>query len=195
MSLASGAVVQRRRIATSGVELHKNDHKKFSDLMNKVISESDPKSKQQLFEEMRTTVSKHLHAEEHTMYPMLKEKGYHEDGLNHHKEMKTELDRLDAMKVNDPKFNEVMKNLLKVTTTHSDEEENQIFPALIKNYGDIVAQGIIGAPILAKIIGPTHGHADAPYQPPLNFVTGPVVSAVDHVKDAVNKVTGGDKKY
>ncbi|MET0283654.1 MAG: hemerythrin domain-containing protein [Polyangiales bacterium] len=118
------------------------DHRKFEQLLDKIISESksDNDSWKTHLDELRREVIAHAHAEESVLYNALREEGESQKlvahGYGEHAMAETEIRTLGLAKLVDITWTGLAEKLAKDLRHHIQEEESEIFAAARKVFSD-----------------------------------------------------------
>jgi len=174
------------------VQLIKEDHSYFSKLYDSFKSERDTSEKQNLGWTIVRQLSLHSGAEEVALYPSLRT--IFNDGneladrcLKEHAEVKEKLYQLDNLKVDDPKYDPLMDEVIKETKQHITEEE-QILDRLQRQTTKETLMSYGWRFIQAKKIAPTRPHPSAPDKPPFNIPANMGARVVDELRDATRTI-------
>jgi len=177
------------------VELLMQQHQHIRDLFAAVGEGSNPKIKQQQFEELRRFLAVHETAEELVTHPRARMadggSGVVDARLEEENTSKALLASLDGMNVDDPGFGPKFEAPKKAVLDHAVAEERDEFP-LLSQYGDpdqlaLMAQAIRAA----EAIAPTHPHPCVGSAMTSNLMAGPLASVLDRTRDAVSEALRG----
>jgi iron-sulfur cluster repair protein YtfE (RIC family) len=115
-------------------ELLKHDHDAVKQLFAECESSESAEDKLDVFEEIREQLLIHARIEEEIFYPAVKKtnsggaKSEIDEALREHQQVKTMLEKLDAMAAEaDAEFAETLRTLSKNVQHHVQEEESEIF--------------------------------------------------------------------
>lgn len=151
-----------------------------------------PENRKDLADHVIAELVRHSVAEEQFMYPAARkhlqngdEVADHE--LEEHAEAEQIMKELEACDATDPKFNQLVGELIKEVRHHIEEEEGDLLPKLraacgkeqLIDLGDKVAR--------AKRIAPTRPHPWAPDRPPVNLILAPGTAFIDKIRDALSQ--------
>jgi hemerythrin superfamily protein len=175
------------------VTLLENDHKVVERLFGRYESLEGGRTaeKKEIVQEIIRELSIHAAIEEQVLYPGVREAlpdgdSLAEEALEEHKEAKDVLSDLDGMEPSDPGFDAKVKSLIADVRHHVEEEEDEMFPKLRSAVSQAKLDGMGEQMERAKGMAPTRPHPHAPDQPPGNVAAGPVVGAVDRLRDTVS---------
>ncbi len=112
----------------------KQDHKKLTQLFNEVLHTSSRsiKTRENLFEEIKSLLNHHARTEEDILYPILKDISTSHlqtaESYEEHHLMKTVLKELNTWQKNNDDWLGKMKTLKDLVEHHAQEEEKSLFP-------------------------------------------------------------------
>jgi hemerythrin-like domain-containing protein len=132
---------------------------------------------------------RHANAEEQYLYPAARR--YLADGdevanreLAEHRAAERLMNDLMSTDVEHPEFDALVARLVDRIREHIRGEE-ELMLAPLRAACDPETLVALGTEVIsAKMLGPTRPHPSAPHRPPLNKVTAPIVSLLDHAVDA-----------
>ncbi|WP_187107732.1 hemerythrin domain-containing protein [Sphingomonas xanthus] len=138
-----------RKLAVQGLSASKGDwseslaaeHTAVEKLFDAMLAtdDGDKYKRALLLTQLSHALDKHAYAEEHVIYPKLRETGdesFAEHLENDHGAVKEFLYRLSKMSSEDPAWRETVGAFRNVVLLHAEEEEKQIFPALRAKLSD-----------------------------------------------------------
>jgi hemerythrin superfamily protein len=138
-----------------------------------------------------TELVRHSVAEEMYMYPAARKAlpdgdqlADHE--LEEHAEAEEVMKAIEGTEATDPKFDEMVRQLIKDIRHHLKDEETDLLPKLraacdterLRDLGEKFAR--------AKRMAPTRPHPSAPDRPPANKILGPGMGLIDRVRDGLS---------
>ncbi|MQA09806.1 MAG: hemerythrin domain-containing protein [Pseudonocardiaceae bacterium] len=145
----------------------------------------------QLAEHAIAELVRHSVAEEQFMYPAIRERLTNGDEIADHEiEEHSQAERvmkdLQGREPTDPKFDQLLRELIKDVRHHVEEEEWDILPRLraacaadeLHDLGDKVLR--------AKQIAPTRPHPAAPDRLPANLILDPGAGLIDKIRDGLS---------
>jgi hemerythrin-like domain-containing protein len=117
----------------NAIELLKADHEKVSEIFEKLedTTESDEKTRTELFTKLKQELDLHAHIEETIFYPVLKKAEETRDitmeGIQEHHVVKVLLGELNSMKAGSEVWTAKLKVLKENVEHHVEEEEDDMF--------------------------------------------------------------------
>jgi len=130
-------------------------------------------------------VARHTVAEEIVLLPYMEKHLLADvsENLRENLAVKELLSKLEALKVFNPEFDIVARDLMKHLEEHSSKFENVEFPHLVKSV-DVVNLNRLGEKYNRyKNVVPTRPHLSAPNKPPFETIVGFFTMPVDKFKD------------
>lgn len=118
----------------SPFKLLKEDHKRVAKLFKEIESAGERaiKTKQNLFDELRTELTQHMELEETEVYPVLEEQDKTKDmaleGIEEHAVCKRLIEEIGAEEAGSEVWEAKIKVLKENVEHHVDEEEEEMFP-------------------------------------------------------------------
>ena len=115
-------------------QLLKQDHRKLSQLFNEVLHTSNRsiKTRENLFEEIKSLLDHHAQTEEDILYPVLKDISSSHlqtaEAYEEHHLMEIVLKELNTWQKNNDDWLGKMKTLKELVEHHATEEEKMLFP-------------------------------------------------------------------
>jgi hypothetical protein len=176
---------------TDAIALIKQDHREVKELFNRFekAGETAHKEKRRLVDQMITELSRHAVIEEQILYPWAREYIDQSDdevleAIEEHHVVKWLLWELEDLSPTDERFDAKVTVMMEAVRHHMEEEEGELLSDLrdvatraeLLDLGDGLQQ--------AKRRAPTRPHPRSPDTPPGNIVAAPIVSALDHARDA-----------
>jgi hemerythrin superfamily protein len=167
------------------------DHRVFESVFVELEMSGDPRLRRDLVEHVIAELVRHSVAEEQYLYPTARkalpdgdEVADHE--IEEHAEAEKVMKALDGTDVTDPKFDELLSELIADIRHHLDEEEGDLLPRL-RNACDAEDLRELGKKFQqSKKMAPTRPHPSAPDRPPANKILGPGVGLIDRMRDALS---------
>lgn len=118
------------------LELLKKDHDHVNALFKNLSTADSKERKRGIFENIRSELERHTHAEETVFYPALKKfdqfKELIEESYNDHRIVKDLLIQIEASLSNMEEFDSKTSELQDNVEHHVEEEENELFPQVRK---------------------------------------------------------------
>jgi hemerythrin superfamily protein len=167
---------------------HREVEKVFTELENRTGSSDH---RRQLVDHVIAELVRHSVAEEMFMYPAARKAlpdgdqvADHE--IAEHAEAEEVMKELEGVEGTDPRFDQLVHNLITDVRHHIEEEENKLLPRLGESCSaDELRE--LGAKVLrAKKIAPTRPHPSAPDKPPANLILAPGAGLIDRMRDALS---------
>ncbi|PJK29917.1 hemerythrin domain-containing protein [Minwuia thermotolerans] len=120
------------------IDILKEDHRRVQGVIDDILAttENSEKTREELFEKIKTDLELHTSFEEEVFYPEArKATGMDEeirDDLKEHKEADQMLDKLSAMSVTSDRWMKELRNLKDALEHHIEDEQGELFPATEK---------------------------------------------------------------
>jgi hemerythrin-like domain-containing protein len=181
----------RRPARQDAIALLKADHREVEDLFKRFERAGDGahRQKRKLVDQMIEALSRHASIEERVLYPWAREYIEDEDdtvleSLEEHHVVKWLLWELEDLDPKDERFDAKVTVMAENVRHHVKEEEEELFSDLrdVATRGELLELG--DALRKAKDDAPTRPHPRDADSPPLNVLTAPVASALDHARNA-----------
>jgi hemerythrin superfamily protein len=147
--------------------------------------------RRQLVDHVIAELVRHSVAEEQYLYPATRDALPDGDDIADHEvaehaEAEQTMKELDGLDAADPRFDQLLGELMEQIRHHVEEEESTLFPRLrlacdearLRQLGEQISK--------AKEWAPTRPHPGAPDQPPMNKILGPGMGLVDRLRDALS---------
>lgn len=173
------------------VQLIEHDHRSLERLFGRMehsLARGDEQGAAATLRQVVRALSIHAAIEEQFLYPALRGAKSDETilyAVEEHHAVKLTLAELEATPAVDPRFATKARLLMRHVREHVKEEERDLLPAIERTL-DPDQRRELGATLSnAKLLSPTRPHPTAPEAPPANLLAGPVVGALDRVRDAV----------
>jgi hypothetical protein len=134
--------------------------------------------------------SQHEAAEEEYFWPTVRERLADGDSLAdqaiaQEQEAKETLTRLDKLDADEDEFDRLVEAFIPAARRHIEFEETRVWPGLREALSPAESQDLGEKLSQAKERGPTRPHPHTPASPAVLRSAGPVVAAVDKLRDAV----------
>jgi len=167
------------------------DHREVEAVFAEIEESSDPRLRRELVEHVIAELVRHSVAEEQYLYPTARkvlpdgdEIADHE--LAEHAEAEELMKALENTDATEPRFDELVRELIQDVRHHLEEEESDLLLRLraacdaeeLRELGRKFEQ--------SKKIAPTRPHPSAPDRPPANKILGPGIGLIDRVRDALS---------
>lgn len=194
---ASGARRPSRPARTDAIAVLKHDHRELEDLFKRFERAGDGafKQKRKLVDEMIVELSRHASIEEQILYPWAREYIDQSDdevleALEEHHVVKWLLWELEDLDPGDERFDAKVTVMMGNVRHHVKEEESELFSDL-RDVGTRAELLDLGDALrAAKKHAPTRPHPRGADTPPINVMTAPIASALDHARDVGKDVVG-----
>lgn len=178
-------------IATDLVSVVTADHraveKVFAELEN---GRQSPDRRRELADHVTAELVRHAVAEEQYLYPTARKALKDGDELvdrdiAEHERAERTMKDLERLPPENPRFEELLRDLISTMRHHFQDEESTLLPRLnaactpdeLRELGEKVLH--------AKKMAPTHPHPAAPDRPPANRLLTPGVAFIDKIRDAL----------
>lgn len=164
-------------------------HELARELMNQ-LSSCPADERDELFRPLVRLLAVHETAEEMAVYPALRRLGPEgqrlaDARLAEEDQAKKDLAGLETLGVDDPMFISSFLMLREAVERHAQAEEREVFPMLAERMSVDELDAMGRRISMAESVAPTHAHRAAPESNIGNMVTGPMVSIIDRVRDAL----------
>ena len=167
------------------------DHRAVEQVFQELESGSDsPEHRRDLTDHVIAELVRHSVAEEHYLYPATRKAlsdgdqiADHE--LSEHSEAERTMKELDGLDPNDPRFGELLGQLMTEVRHHVKDEEEDLVPRLREACSETELTELGEQIVRAKESAPTRPHPTAPKKPPMNKVLDPGAGMVDRMRDAL----------
>jgi hemerythrin-like domain-containing protein len=177
------------------VDLLSADHREFDRIfteLEQLRGRTDSASvtrKRDLVDEVTIGLVKHSVAEETQVYPRVEkqvDKEEAEHAKEEHAEAEETMKRLERLDADDPAFDDAVAELIREIRHHVQEEESRMFTELRATFSreDLIEMARKVESV--KKLAPTRPHPLTPNEPGVRMAVGPVVSLLDHLRDAVS---------
>lgn len=169
-----------------------DDHRAFEAAFRELESGAGtPEHRKDLADHVVAELVRHSVAEEQFMYPAARKHLSHGDELADHEieeHAKAEeiMKDLEGCEATDPRFDQLVGQLVADVRHHIEEEEDDLLPKLNAacSAEELVS---LGEKVeAAKKVAPTRPHPAAPDRPPANLVLAPGTAFIDKIRDALS---------
>jgi hemerythrin superfamily protein len=166
------------------------DHREVESIFA-VLEGAEPRSQPELVEHVIAELVRHSVAEEQYLYPAAREAL--EDGdkladheLEEHAEAEEVMKQIEKAGADDPRYDELVRELIKDIRHHIGDEENDLLPKL-RQACSAEQLGELGEKFRrTKKTAPTRPHPMAPDKPPANKILAPGAGLIDRLRDALS---------
>ena len=177
------------------VEYLITDHRALEHLLDELEDAERPDDREELREQVRVKLSRHMSAEETVLFPMIREElaGVDDDvrhevleKLEEHHVLKTVLDELVGLDLDDERFAAKTEVLAEQVEHHHEEEEDDLFPLLREHLRQDRLVAMADALREAEEAAPTHPHPSLPDEGTAAKVAQKAAGVVDQARDQVS---------
>jgi hemerythrin-like domain-containing protein len=135
--------------------------------------------------------SRHEAAEEQYFWPAVREQlgngnQLADQAIAQETEAREVLDQIDKREASTPDFSRLVGELIPAARQHIEFEESQVWPGMRQALSPQQAQELGEKISKAEDRGPTRPHPNTPASPAALRTAGPVVAAIDKLRDAVS---------
>lgn len=177
------------------VELLSADHREFDRIFTELeglFGQRDPdvlRRKRALVDEVTIGLVKHSVAEETQVYPTVEQQVDREEAehaKHEHAEAEETMKRLERMDPGDPQFDIEVAALVGEIRHHVEHEESRMFTELRATFTRDRLVEMARDVERVKALAPTRPHPNTPNEGAVRAVAGPLVSLLDHLRDAAS---------
>lgn len=148
-------------------------------------------ARKEVAEQLVISSSQHEAAEEQYFWPAVRNQlgngnQLADQAIAQETEAKEVLDRIDKLDAGDAEFSQLVTEFIPAARQHIEFEESQVWPDLRQALSPQQAQELAEKIRKAEERGPTRPHPGTPASPAALKTAGPVVAAVDKLRDAVS---------
>jgi iron-sulfur cluster repair protein YtfE (RIC family) len=122
----------------NALELLKEDHQKVQELFDQVKATENERQHKQLYKKIKTELETHTYIEEQVLYPALKKheefKSIVLEAFEEHLQVKTLLRNMDRLSDGNERFDAKLMVLIDNVEHHVEEEENEMFKKVKKQF-------------------------------------------------------------
>ncbi|SMD24641.1 hemerythrin domain-containing protein [Lentzea albidocapillata] len=165
------------------------DHREVEQVFTELAHENNPEIRRQLTDHVIAELVRHSVAEEQYLYPTAREVLADGDKIadheiKEHAEAEQLMKRLEDVDASDPRFDQLLSELMSSIRHHLRDEEGDLLPRLAEHCDQAKLCDLGEKFERAKKIAPTHPHPAAPDRPPANKILAPGAGLIDRVRDA-----------
>ena len=172
------------------VDLLTADHHEVAALIAEIWETQEDDRRRDLADTVISELVRHSVAEEMYVYPAMKE--HFPDGeetvehdIAEHKELESTMKELETVRPDDPRFDELVRQLETTLADHVADEEAEQFPRLRAHVPQEELIEIGRKVETAKKLAPTRPHPSAPNNEVFHKLAGPGVGLVDRLRDTL----------
>ena len=180
------AAHRREDIGPDAVRLLTDQHDQIRRLFGSwdQLSTRASKRKEDLVRELITILVKHAKIEEQVFYPAVAsevagQERLIEESLEEHHAMELLLSELDRMRPESERFHAKVTVVKELLVHHLDEEEQDLFPAVVDGMSERRRRELGSAMLTAWHLAPTRPHPHAPSTPPGNLIAAIPATVID----------------
>jgi hemerythrin superfamily protein len=178
------------------VDILTTDHREVQELIAQIWATPDPERRRDLADTIISELVRHSVAEEMFVYPAMKDHLPNGDeAVEHdtaeHKELERTMKDLEGLKGDDPRFEELLRQLETTLVDHVQDEETEQFPQLRARVPREKLVELAGKVETAKKAAPTRPHPNSPNNELFHKMVGPGVGLVDRLRDKLSGRTTG----
>jgi hemerythrin superfamily protein len=166
------------------------DHREVEAVFDEIEASGDARMRRELVEHVIAELVRHSVAEEEYLYPTARKVlpdgdkiADHE--LEEHAEAEQVMKNIESTDAADPRFDELVGELIADIRHHLKDEEEDLLPKLRKKCSQQDLRDLGEKFQRAKRMAPTRPHPSAPDKPPANKILGPGVGLIDKMRDAL----------
>jgi len=148
-------------------------------------------ARKEVAEQLVIASSRHEAAEEQYFWPAVREQlgngnQLADQAIAQESEAKEVLDKIDKLEASDPDFSRLVTEFVPAARQHIEFEESQAWPDMRQALSPQQAQELGEKITKAEERGPTRPHPSTPASPAALKTAGPVVAAIDKLRDAMS---------
>jgi hemerythrin superfamily protein len=172
------------------VGLIHSQHTEIAGLLSRVVAETGPE-RESRFGDLRRLVAVHETAEQEVIYPVLRSLGGEARHIADARAAEEAegvklLSRLEALDPNSAEFLDVFNDFRSAVARHSHAEEDEVLPLLLSTQDADRRRQMAEMFATAEQAAPTHAHPHAGTSAVAHVITGPALTIMDHVRDALH---------
>lgn len=178
-------------MAMDAVTLITTDHRNVEALFEQALAPGGSEERARVVGQIIRELSMHAVVEEMLLYPAARRsvpdgERLADESLDEHQDVKEMLAQLDGMDADDDRVTTLITDLQDAVTSHAQEEETELLPALESALGVAAMESLGKRMERAKAAAPTRPHPHAPNTPPGNVIVGIPTGMVDRMRDALD---------
>lgn len=168
-----------------------SDHREVEDAFQELERESGtPEYRRRLVDHVISELVRHSVAEEQFMYPAARRHLENGDELADHEiaehaEAERVMKDLEDLSATEPRFEELLRELMTDVRHHIEDEEKDLLPKLQRACSPEQLRDLGEKVVRAKTFAPTRPHPSAPDKPPANLILDPGAGLIDRLRDAL----------
>ncbi|PRX43687.1 hemerythrin HHE cation binding domain-containing protein [Prauserella shujinwangii] len=166
-----------------------NDHREVEQVFTELErGGGDSRHRRALVDHVIAELVRHSVAEEQYMYPAARKNLANGDQVADHEiaehaEAEQLMKQLEDLDPDDPKFEQLLGELMGAIRHHVEDEENDLLPKLRNALSEEELRELGQQVVKAKERAPTRPHPGAPDKPPANRILDPGAGLIDRMRD------------
>lgn len=170
-------------------------HREVDRAFDEFTATTDPQRRKEIARQVIHDLSVHAGIEEFAFYPTVKDAlpelaDEIDHDLEEHAEAKQLLGDLQGMNPSQEEFDTTFRRLISDIRHHVEEEESDLFPKVRDALTEQELRDLGEAMMELQSKVPTRPHPRAPQEPPANTALGPIVGALDRLRDGIRERAG-----
>ncbi|WP_216207389.1 hemerythrin domain-containing protein [Amycolatopsis aidingensis] len=179
---------QNRDLISVITEDHRAVERVFTELESRSGS---PQHRRDLADHVIAELVRHSVAEEQYLYPAARKhlpngEEIAEHEIAEHSEAERTMKELEDVQPTDPRFDQLLGQLMSDIRHHVEDEENDLLPKLQAACSEQELRELGEEVLRAKEIAPTRPHPSAPDTPPMNRILDPGAGLIDKIRDGLS---------
>lgn len=167
-------------------------HTDIAQLLGRVSTETGA-GRETSWCELRRLIAVHETAEQEVVYPILRSLSAEGQRIADARAAEEAegvkvLSRLEDLDPSTPEFDRLFAEFRPAVANHADAEEDEVLPLLLSTQDADRRRRMAEVFVTAEQAAPTHAHPHAGTSATAHIVTGPALTIMDHVRDALHKV-------
>lgn len=167
---------------------HRNVERAFAELER---GNASPDYRKELADHVIADLVRHSVAEEQFLYPTARDHipgggEIVDEELAEHAEAEKLMKQLEGVAATDPRFDQLVNQLISDVRHHIDEEESALLPKMQASCSPEELRDLGHKWLLAKQAAPTRPHPAAPDTPPANLIVDTGAGMIDKIRDALS---------
>jgi len=164
------------------------DHTIIRDLWKRYQNAVDGFEEEALANTLARELAIHNTTEEIILYPAIEKnledgKATIEENREEHRQVKADLNKIDALQRNDPTFKELLEKAATEFDLHAQKEETDVLIRFKEATSEEERHKLGEEFVAQRSMVPTRAHPSAPDKPPMATAVGAAVMPVDKTKD------------
>jgi hemerythrin superfamily protein len=156
------------------------------------VSTDTPAERETSWCELRRLIAVHETAEQEVVYPILRSLSDEGQRLADARAAEEAegikvLSQLEDLDPTSPEFARLFEDFRPAVAKHSHAEEDEVLPLLLSTQDADRRRRMAETFVMAEQAAPTHAHPHAGTSATAHIVTGPALTIMDHVRDALHQ--------